>query len=440
MDANELWSKACQMMKAEMTDIAYKTWIESSLTPMSLEENTLCLTVVADFMKQMIETKYKMLIINAVSLAAGHPVMIELLTEKEAEERSAGPDEPAVMQSFGLDPHYTFESFVVGSNSRFAHAAALAVAEAPGKAYNPLFIYGGVGLGKTHLMQAVGHYAYRQNPSLRICYTTSEAFTNELISALQTNRNQEFRDRFRNVDLLMVDDIQFIAGRNSTQEEFFHTFNVLHAAGKQIIMTSDKPPREIAHLEERLCSRFEGGLIADIQRPDLDTRVAILRNKAERDNLVFPSEVLTFVAEKVDSNIRELEGSLTRIQAYASLCNRPVDLTLAEEALREAVSRREAQSLTPEQVQDAVAQYYGTTLEALTGTGRSRTVMVPRQVAMYLIRELVGLSLPRIGECFGGKDHTTVMHSCDKVAAALSQDEELAVAVDDIRRRLKDVH
>ncbi|MBQ8536548.1 MAG: chromosomal replication initiator protein DnaA, partial [Clostridia bacterium] len=306
MDVVELWSGACRLLKQEMAEISYKTWIEMALKPVQIQEDCLYLEMVTGYMKSMI-AKYEPLIQNAVSQAAGRPMRAEILSPQESaalkSKKEAAPQQHAAT---GLNPKYTFDTFVVGSCNRFAHAASLAVAEAPAEAYNPLFIYGGVGLGKTHLMHAIGHYVREQNPSAQLLYITSENFTNELISAIQQNKNVEFRERFRNVDVLMVDDIQFIAGRDSTQEEFFHTFNALHTAGKQIIMTSDKPPKDIARLEERLCSRFEWGLLADIPKPDVETRIAILRKKAESDHIPVGDDVLQLIAERVDSNIREL--------------------------------------------------------------------------------------------------------------------------------------
>jgi chromosomal replication initiator protein len=390
-------------------------------------------------MKQMIASRYAMLIANAVSQAAGHTISIEIITPQESAARKASKAAPASQSTnVSLNPKYTFDTFVVGNGNRFAHAASLAVAEAPAEAYNPLFIYGGVGLGKTHLMHAIGHYVQQQYPSLRLLYITSENFTNELIASIQKNKNAEFRSRFRSVDILMVDDIQFIAGRDSTQEEFFHTFNTLHADGKQIIMTSDKPPKDIARLEERLCSRFEWGLIADIQRPDIETRIAILRKKAEREHISVPDGVMEMIAQRIDSNIRELEGSLTRLVAFSSLTGKPITIALAEEALREAFAQREVRRVTCELIQAMVADYYSVTVDDLKSARRNREVTVPRQVAMFLTREIVGLSLPRIGESFGGRDHTTVMHSCEKVQDILKDNPGFLSQMDDIRRLIKD--
>lgn len=439
MNATELWEKACRLMREEMNEVSYKTWIASSLKPLELEGDCLYVEVVTDYMKQMIVSRYAVLIANAISQAAGHTISVEIITPQESSARKNAKAAPALQGStVSLNPKYTFDTFVVGNGNRFAHAASLAVAEAPAEAYNPLFIYGGVGLGKTHLMHAIGHYVQQQYPSLQLMYITSENFTNELIASIQNNKNAEFRRRFRNVDILMVDDIQFIAGRDSTQEEFFHTFNALHTAGKQIIMTSDKPPKDIARLEERLCSRFEWGLIADIQRPDIETRIAILRKKAEREHIAVTDGVLELIAQRIDSNIRELEGSLTRLVAFSSLTGRPIDPSLTEEALREVFAQREPKRVTCELIQETVASYYSVSVDDLKSARRNREVTVPRQVAMYLTREMVGLSLPRIGESFGGRDHTTVMHSCEKIQEVLRDNPGFFSQMEDIRKILKD--
>ena len=337
-----------------------------------------------------------------------------------------------------LNPKYTFDTFVIGNSNRFAHAASLAVAESPADAYNPLFLYGGVGLGKTHLMHAIGHYMLHENPSIKLVYITSENFTNELIKAIQNNRNTEFRERFRNVDVLMVDDIQFIAGRDSTQEEFFHTFNQLHASGKQIIISSDKPPRDIPTLEERLRSRFEWGLIADIQKPDYETRIAILRKKAQVEHIDVSDDIIAFIAEKIESNIRELEGSLTRIIAYASLSGKPLTMAVAEEALRNILSIKDPKRITPDVITQAVSDFYGLSPADIKSSKRNREIALPRQIAMYLTRDMTDLSLPRIGDAFGGRDHTTVMHACDKIGQMLSSDAELKNAIVELRKTIRE--
>ncbi len=439
MNAEELWGNACQILKEEMIRVSYDTWIDTALKPYAVIGDSLLLECVNPMMRELGINRFMTQIQNAVATSAGKALSVEVLCHdelqtrvNELEARSAGD------YLAQLNPKYTFDSFVVGSGNRFAHAVSLAVAEVPAKAYNPLFIYGGVGLGKTHLMHAIGHYAHVLYPEMKILYITSEDFTNQLVNAMQTNKNQEFRDRFRNADILMVDDIQFIAGKHGTEEEFFHTFNHLREAGKQIVMTSDKPPKEIQKLEERLCSRFEGGLIADIQRPDFETRLAILRKKAEFEHLVIGDDILALIAEKIDTNIRELEGSLTRLTAYSSLTRRPIDMQLAREALRELFSHTEARRVTTDSIQQAVADYYGITVEDLKSPRRNHEVTVPRQIAMYLTREMLGLSLTKIGDAFGGRHYTTVMSSIDKVEESIKQSPSLASLLDDIRRLIKD--
>lgn len=341
------------------------------------------------------------------------------------------PSRP-VHPSSRLNPKYRFETFVVGPSNEFAHAAALAAAEAPGEAYNPLFLYGGVGLGKTHLMQAIGHYVHSQHRDLSVVYVSSETFTNDLIRSLGRKSMVDFRALYRSVDVLLVDDIQFVAGKESTQEEFFHTFNALYEAGRQIVISSDRPPKEIPTLEERLRSRFEWGLTADIQPPDFETRTAILRRKALSENLHLPDEVLNYIASQVHSNIRELEGALIKVIATASLRSCPVTLDVAAEALKDLVRSTQPRPTTIRAIQKAVADYFGLTVEDLISKRRTRNITIPRQVAMYLARELTDASLPRIGQEFGGRDHTTVIHACDKIRAEQGMDPFLARAVQEI--------
>ncbi len=336
-----------------------------------------------------------------------------------------------------LNPKYTFESFVVGDSNRFAHAASLAVAEAPARAYNPLFIYGGVGLGKTHLMQAIGHFVMENNPYYKVVYVSSEKFTNELINAIQKNKTAGFRGKYRTVDLLLVDDIQFLAGKESTQEEFFHTFNALHEASKQIVISSDRPPKEIPTLEDRLRSRFEWGLITDIQAPDLETRIAILQKKATAEGWKLPNDVFVYIANLINSNIRELEGALIRVIAYSSLTKREITIELAEEVLRDIISTQQATRITIPLIQQAVAEYYDLTVEDLKSKRRTQNITLPRQIAMYLSRELTDSSLPKIGEEFGGRDHTTVMHGCDRVKEFMGVDPSVNQAIKDLTQELK---
>ena len=437
----ELWAQSCALLEAEMNPVLYSTWIANNLTVMALEEDTLILRISMENMKLQLMNMHHARITDAVCRAAGRRMNVEILTSAELQERSAPKPEAAEPEEeivgSALNPRYTFETFVVGGGNRFAHAASLAVAESPAMAYNPLFIYGGVGLGKTHLMHAIGHFILQQDPTKRILYIPGEQFTTELITAIQQNRNIQFRNRFRNVDVLMVDDIQFIAGKESTQEEFFHTFNALHNAGKQIILTSDRPPQEIARLEERLKSRFAWGLLADIKKPDFETRVAILRRKAEIEHIKVENEILETIASNVDSNIRELEGSLIRLVAYANLTKKELSPALCHEALRDLFSTTARKEVTAQLIMQTVADYYSITMDDLTSHSRRREITVPRQIAMYLTREMTNLSLPQIGTVFGNRDHTTVLHGCDKVAAGLKDAASgMASVVGDIKNMI----
>ena len=441
MDMKQLWDSACELLKSEINPVSYNTWIETNLTPVKLENDVLTLRIGIDAMKTMVNNRYAPLISNCLTQVAGHKMSVTILTRSELENdevrAQAASSSGLAVGSVQLNPKYTFDTFVVGSNNRFAHAASLAVAESPADAYNPLFIHGGVGLGKTHLMHAIGHYVQQQYPEKRLLYITSENFTNELISAIQQNRNTEFRNRFRNVDILMVDDIQFIAGRDSTQEEFFHTFNALHTAGKQIILTSDKPPQEIARLEERLSSRFAWGLIADIARPDIETRIAILREKARQDHVNVGDDVLEMIAANVDSNIRELEGSLTRLVAYSNLVGQPITVDLCQEALRDVFVKK-TRAITVDVVMQTVSDYYGITAADLISSTRRREITVPRQIAIYLTREMTAMSLPQIGQAFGNRDHSTILHSCNTVAANIKSSSSMASVVNDIKNLIKE--
>lgn len=435
MDYQMIWQKACQLMHAEMSDVTYSTWIERALRPLDLSGDQYFIKAETDFYHQFVVPRYSALITSALKEASGKNLRLNILTPKQATEYQNGS---VVMRKAApkLNNRYTFESFVVGSGNRFAHAASLAVAEAPADAYNPLFVYGGVGLGKTHLMHAIGHYVLQQRPEARLEYITSETFTIELVTAIQTNRNIQFREKYRNVDVLLIDDIQFIAGRDSTQEEFFHTFNALFNAGKQIVISSDRPPKEIAHLEERLRSRFLSGLIADIQRPDLDTRCAILRSKAREENLVVPEDVIQMIAQNVDSNIRELEGSLTRLSAYSSLSGKEIGLELAQEALKEIISDHQPRSVSCQDILKAVSAYYSITTEDLTGPRRSRNITVPRQMIMYLSRLLTDTSLPKIGDMLGGRDHSTILHGCAKIESLIHSAPPIKSAIADLSKQL----
>ncbi len=438
-EIDEIWKRTCAPLKDALAEVSYETWI-ATLKPLDAVGDRFLLEASTPFHRNMITSRYSELVRNALRAATRRDYELEVyLPGETAGDRRRPEPEPGIgAYANGLNPKYTFDTFVIGNSNRFAHAASLAVAESPADAYNPLFLYGGVGLGKTHLMHAIGHHMLRENPAIKLVYITSENFTNELISAIQNNRNTEFRERFRNVDVLMVDDIQFIAGRDSTQEEFFHTFNQLHASGKQIIISSDKPPRDIPTLEERLRSRFEWGLIADIQRPDYETRIAILRKKAQVEHIDVSDDIIAFIADKIESNIRELEGSLTRIIAYASLSGKPITMAVAEEALRNILSIKDPKRITPDVITQVVSDFYGVSPEDVKSSKRNREIALPRQIAMYLTRDLTELSLPRIGDAFGGRDHTTVMHACDKISQLLQNDPALKNSLAELRKTIRE--
>lgn len=444
-DLKELWEKTLNIIKGELTEVSFNTWIKSC-EPLYISANTIKISVPNSFTQDILEKRYKDLVINSIEAACSKTYNLEFLIaseiheSEEKEKKETTKDNIAVTvndeMSSTLNPKYTFDSFVIGNSNRFAHAASLAVAESPAKAYNPLFIYGGVGLGKTHLMHAIGHYILQNNPNAKVVYVSSEKFTNELINAIKDDKNEEFRTKYRSVDILLIDDIQFIAGKERTQEEFFHTFNALHEANKQIILSSDRPPKEIPTLEDRLRSRFEWGLIADIQAPDFETRMAILKKKADVENLNIPNEVMVYIATKIKSNIRELEGALIRIVAYSSLTNREITVDLATEALKDIISNKQNKSITIDLIQDVVATYFNLRVEDLKSQRRTRNVAYPRQIAMYLSRKLTDMSLPKIGEEFGGRDHTTVIHAYEKISETLNNDESLEHTINDITKKL----
>lgn len=442
---NELWEKTLSILKEELTEVSFNTWIKS-IKPISLDNTTFKLGVPNNFTKDILENRYKDLIINALKSVSNRTFSIDfsIITEEALEadvpKKTIEPKSNVKVNdamSAILNPKYTFNSFVIGNSNRFAHAASLAVAESPAKAYNPLFIYGGVGLGKTHLMHAIGHYIQDVNPKSKVVYVSSEKFTNELINSIKEDKNVEFRNKYRNIDVLLIDDIQFIAGKESTQEEFFHTFNALHDANKQIILSSDRPPKEIPTLEDRLRSRFEWGLIADIQPPDFETRIAILKKKADVENLDIPNDVMVYIATQIKSNIRELEGGLIRIVAYSSLTNREINVDLAAEALKDIISNKNSRQITIELIQDIVSSYYNLKIEDFKSSRRTRNVAFPRQIAMYLSRKLTDTSLPKIGEEFGGRDHTTVIHAYEKISQSLKKDENLQEVVEELTKKIQ---
>ncbi|MPQ43878.1 chromosomal replication initiator protein DnaA [Clostridium tarantellae] len=442
---NNLWEQTLNIIKGEISEISFNTWIKSC-EPISLSNDLLKLSVPNDFTKGILDKRYKDLLIQALKIITSKKYNIEFFLQSEFEEEEShanknnkNKESSLIVNdelSTTLNPKYTFQSFVIGNSNRFAHAASLAVAESPAKAYNPLFIYGGVGLGKTHLMHAIGHYILQENPKAKVVYVSSEKFTNELINAIKDDTNEEFRNKYRKVDVLLIDDIQFIAGKERTQEEFFHTFNALHDANKQIILSSDRPPKEIPTLEDRLRSRFEWGLIADIQPPDFETRMAILKKKADVENLDVANEVMVYIATKIKSNIRELEGALIRIVAYSSLTNKEITVDLASEALKDIISNKQGAPVTIETIQDTISSYFNLRIEDLKSQRRTRNIAYPRQIAMYLSRKLTDMSLPKIGEEFGGRDHTTVIHAYEKISENLKTDESLQNIINDITKKL----
>ncbi|WP_250455606.1 chromosomal replication initiator protein DnaA [Clostridium tertium] len=445
-DLKSLWEKTLNIIKGEMSEVSFNTWIKSC-EPISISSNIIRISVPNSFTQDILEKRYKDLVVNSIEAACSKVYTVEFMVASDIQEAEEKEEKKSKIDDRGsitvndemsslLNPKYTFASFVIGNSNRFAHAASLAVAESPAKAYNPLFIYGGVGLGKTHLMHAIGHYVLQNNSNAKVVYVSSEKFTNELINAIRDDKNEEFRNKYRNVDILLIDDIQFIAGKERTQEEFFHTFNALHDANKQIILSSDRPPKEIPTLEDRLRSRFEWGLIADIQAPDFETRMAILKKKADVEKLNVANEVMVYIATKIKSNIRELEGALIRIVAYSSLTNRPITVELASEALKDIISNKQNRNVTIDVIQDVVAVYFNLRIEDLKSQRRTRNVAYPRQIAMYLSRKLTDMSLPKIGEEFGGRDHTTVIHAYEKISDSLNTDESLQHTVNDITKKL----
>lgn len=430
----DLWNDVLFELKKELSDISFNTWF-SDTNILSISNSKIIVGCNNSLILETINLRYLDNLKSIVLKLTNKDYQIKLMLKDNFKEQNKSliDDKSSTnnvnnLTNFTLNSNlnskYTFETFVVGNSNRFAHAASLAVAESPSKAYNPLFIYGGVGLGKTHLMHAIGHLINENNSELKVVYVTSEKFINELISAIKDDKNIEFRNKYRNVDVLLIDDVQFIAGKERTQEEFFHTFNALHESNKQIILSSDRPPKEIKTLEERLRSRFEWGLIADIQPPDYETRIAILRKKADVDKLNIPNEVLIYIATKIKSNIRELEGALLRVVAYTNLTNSSVTLELAKEALKDLINVKNSKVITIEYIQETIANYYDLTVEMIKSQRRTQNIAFPRQIAMYLCRKLTDSSLPKIGEKFGGRDHTTVIHAYEKILNKVENDPE----------------
>jgi chromosomal replication initiator protein len=439
LTAETLWTEVSGRLKGALNDTTFGTWF-GDVSSRELTDEAFVLSVPNDFTREWIEGHFLDLIGAAVRDASGGERRIRLSVEQEVESAAPvrDPAQTTPRPAFEMNQKYTFDSFVIGSSNRFAHAAALAVAEAPAQAYNPLFIYGGTGLGKTHLLQAVGGYVGEHSRKLSVRYITSETFMNDFINSLRDKRIEGFKQRYRTYDLLLIDDIQFLEHKERIQEEFFHTFNSLYEAGRQIVISSDRPPREISTLEERLRSRFEWGLITDIQPPDLETRIAILRKKVKTDGIHIPDpQVLTFIAGRVSTNIRELEGALTRVVAFSSLTGRPMTVDLAEKVLKDVFPQGEAPEVSIERIQTAVVDRFGLSMEELCGERRSQNIVYPRQVAMYLSRELTDASLPKIGREFGGRDHTTVIHATSKIARMIREDRSVYNLVQELTARIK---
>ena len=443
----EVWKDTLEKIEDKLSTPSFETWFQPT-EMLGIKNNTALIEVPNEFAKDWLETRYSKLIKESLLEATNNsyeikfiiPEMEETIELEEKDEEEETEEEPKVKEETAankkieadLNSEYTFDTFVIGSSNQFAHAASLAVAEAPAKAYNPLFIYGDVGLGKTHLMHAIGNYVFNHKPELQIMYLTSEKFTNRLINAIKDDRTMEFRNEYRNIDILLIDDIQFLAGKERTQEEFFHTFNALHEANKQIIISSDRPPKEIPTLEERLRSRFEWGLITDIQKPDLETRIAILKKKATLEDIELPNDVIVYIANQFQTNIRELEGALIRVVAYSSLSNEKITVEVAKKALQNMINESEGKKpreITVSLIQKIVAEHYEISIDKLNSKKRTQVIAFPRQIAMYLSRELTDLSLPQIGKRFGGRDHSTVIHAYDKIKNKIDSEEKFSQTI-----------
>ena len=434
----QLWNETLKVIEAKLSKPSFETWLKSTSAD-SYSDNVLIISAPNEFARDWLEMHYYSLIKDTIKDLTGSGIDVNFIIPQKFNDNDDGTfnQKKSIQQKqpikveqntehkHMLNPKYTFDTFVIGAGNRFAHAASLAVAEAPAKAYNPLFIYGVVGLGKTHLMHAIGHYVIEHNPNAKVAYLSSEKFTNEFINSVRDNQQVNFRNKYRNVDVLLIDDIQFLAGKEGTQEEFFHTFNTLHEELKQIVISSDRPPKEIPTLEDRLRSRFEWGLITDITPPDLETRIAILRKKARAEGLDIPNDVMMYIANQIYTNIRELEGALIRVVAYSSLINQDISVDLASEALKDIVPSSKPRVITIKDIQTVIGEHYHIKLEDFSAKKRTKSIVFPRQIAMYLSRELTNYSLPKIGEEFGGRDHTTVIHAHEKISKLLDTDKEL---------------
>lgn len=433
-EINELNTKAKELLKTEVTGISYSTWI-SNIEIFSVDDTTITIMAQNIVHKDMLESRYLSLLKNTFSFITHKNYDVKIICEEDMPKDEAPVIPTNTPNISNLNPKYTFNSFVVGNNNSFAHAAALAVAEAPATAYNPLFLYGGVGLGKTHLMHAIGNEILKNNKNASVLYVSSEKFTNQFINAIKDNKNEMFRNKYRNIDVLLIDDIQFIAGKERIQEEFFHTFNTLHDDGKQIIISSDRPPKDIQPLEDRLRTRFEWGLIADISNPDYETRMAILKKKAQLDNIIIDDDVLVNIATHIDTNIRELEGALNKLIAYSTLSNSPITIELSNKAISDVVSHHN-KVLSIEYIQEVCAKYFNVTVEDLKGSRRSADIAFARQVAMYFCRDVANLSTPKIGLAFGKRDHSTVMHGCNKIANEIKENTNTKLIVETVKNSL----
>lgn len=442
---NDVWNETLRVLERELDKPAFHTWLRNT-KPLAFYDGTVIVGVPHEFARDWLSSRYAPALQRAIEGVTGSKINLRFTIPSDNSHfpEPSSPDIPPAQPAYNgdtifrpLNPKYTFDSFVVGNGNRFAHAAALAVAEAPARAYNPLFIYGGVGLGKTHLMHAIGQHVLHHSPFMRVLYVSSETFTNELINSIRDDRAVEFRNKYRNIDVLLIDDIQFLAGKERTQEEFFHTFNALHEANRQLVISSDRPPKEIPTLEERLRSRFEGGLISDIQPPDLETRVAILHKKARMENLEVPTEIMLFIASRIETNIRELEGALIRLIAYSSLKMVPLTIEAAMEALKDVLPPQRPKQITIKLIQEVVSQHYGLRIDDFKARKRTRSISFPRQVAMYLSRELTDASLPKIGEEFGGRDHTTVLHAIEKITQDMENDPSLKSTIKELMEKIR---
>ncbi|HHV15378.1 MAG TPA: chromosomal replication initiator protein DnaA [Gelria sp.] len=421
-----IWNQVLQSIAEEIDASSFDIWF-SMVNFETAHDNKLYISVPNSLTKEWIESRYLDSLQNKLRSLTNQEMELILSTESQFEKDG---------MFFGLNHKYTFDTFVVGNSNRFAHAACYAVGEAPSKAYNPLFIYGGVGLGKTHLMQAIGHHILRKKRGYTVVYVSSEQFTNELIGSIKDDNMAGFRNKYRGVDVLLVDDIQFLAGKERTQEEFFHTFNTLYESDKQVVISSDRAPRNIPTLEDRLRSRFEWGLITDIQPPDLETRIAILRKKAQLENYNVPYDILDYIANYIDSNIRELEGALVRLVAFSTITNKPLNMATAIEALKDILPPPQPKKITIESIQNTVSKYYGVEKSELLSKKRNKHIVYPRQIAMYLCRRLTEASFPQIGEQFGGRDHTTVMHANEKIERNVESDGQLAAEIKDLCEKI----